>query len=243
MKLKIDKVTKTFGVHHALDELSLDVDECSTLAVVGPSGSGKSTLLRLLAGLECPDRGSISVNDQQLVFEEDFLRSYRRTVGTVFQAFNLFPHLTALENIILPLHQVHGLSREEAHQRGLEFLERFDLKGHAFKKPAELSGGQCQRVAIVRAVAIRSSFLLLDEPTSALDPLMTSEVLDLILELKQEGKHIVLISHHLTFVKKIADWIAYIEDGKVLELAKTAAFFASPSHPQTKQYLAKVLKY
>lgn len=221
----------------------MEIGNCKTLAILGPSGGGKSTLLRLIGGLEIPDSGEIFLDDKKIIFKEKELLHHRRSLGMVFQSFNLFPHLTALENIELPLHRVHGMSLADARDASLQLLRRFGLREHAYKKPSQLSGGQRQRVAIVRAVGIKARLILLDEPTSALDPLMTSEVLDLVQELEKEGRDIILASHHMTFVKKAADWVAFLADGRILEYGPTQRFFSSPKSAQARQFLEKVLKY
>jgi polar amino acid transport system ATP-binding protein len=243
MKLKIEKLTKSFDGNSILKDVSLFIDNFKILAILGPSGGGKSTLLRLIAGLDKPDSGSISINDQPIIFEDEALRKHRRTIGVVFQSFNLFPHLTILENIELPLYRVHQLPLHEAKEIAMQFLKRFDLSECASKKPFQLSGGQRQRVAIVRAIATKVKFLLLDEPTSALDPLMTSEVLDLIMESQKDGINIVLISHHIGFVKKIVDWVTFLDDGKILETTSGANFFSNPKTLPAQRFLEKVLKY
>ncbi len=243
MKLEIHQLTKKFGTQRAISSLDLNLPEFHTLALIGPSGGGKSTLLRLIAGLEHPDSGWIAFDDAPIVFEETALLKHRRKLGIVFQSWNLFPHLTALENICLPLFRVHGLSREEAEARSFELLKRFELDKHAHKKPFALSGGQAQRVALIRAVAPQPKILLLDEPTSALDPLMSAEVLELVLELKVEGRHFILATHHLNFAKKIADWIVFIAEGNVLESGAPSQVFDHPRSTLAKQYMTKVLAY
>lgn len=243
MKLEINDLTKTYGTHRAIDSVTLDLPRCQTLVLLGPSGGGKSTLLRLMEGLEVPDQGWIAFGGQKIVYEEDALREYRKSLGIVFQSWNLFPHMTALDNIVLPLYRVHGLSLEESKERSLELLRRFELDKHADKKPYALSGGQVQRIALIRAVACQPKMLMLDEPTSALDPLMTAEVLDLILELKKEKQNLVLVTHQLQFAKKIADWVIFIDQGKVLESGVAAKVFEDPSSALAKHYMSKILAY
>lgn len=243
MRLEIKGLTKLFGLQQAIVELDLELPDCQTLVLIGPSGSGKSTLLRLMAGLDYPDSGTIKLNDREVVFEEKALIEHRRTLGIVFQSWNLFPHLTALENIVLPLYRVHGISKEEAEVRSMELLRRFDLVKHAHKKPFELSGGQVQRVALIRAIAGQPKMLMLDEPTSALDPLMTAEVLELISELKKEGRDLIFVTHHLSFAKKIADQVLFIAEGKILEKGSVCDVFERPHSALVKQYMATVLAY
>lgn len=243
MKLEIRSLSKKFGKHQAIAPLDLDLPVCQTLAIIGPSGGGKSTLLRLIAGLEYPDEGWISLDGKKIVFEESELREHRRHLGIVFQSWNLFPHLTVLENIALPLYRVHGLSCEEAEARSFELLRRFELDTHAEAKPYELSGGQSQRVALIRAVAIQPKILMLDEPTSALDPLMTAEVLDLIVELKREGRDLIFVTHHLNFARKIADWVLFIAEGKIVESGMTEQVITGSKSPLVKRYMEKILTY
>lgn len=243
MKLEIRGLKKSIAGHSLLESISLALD-FSVLGIMGPSGGGKTTLLKMIAGLIEPDEGEILLNETQVPFEDaKKLLIHRRSLGIVFQSWNLFPHLSALENIVLPLHRVHGESIETAQTKGRELLKRFGLLPHADKKPYELSGGQCQRVAIIRAVANKPFLLLLDEPTSALDPLMTSEVLDLIVELKNEGIAFVLVSHHINFLRQTADKLAFIDHGKLIETGETREFFTHPKEALVADYLSKVLKY
>lgn len=243
MKLEVAGLNKSFDDHPIL----IDIDyaaEFNVLGVIGPSGGGKSTFLRVIAGLLLPDSGKIVLNGQRIPFNDSkALLQYRRSLGIVFQSWNLFPHLSALENIVLPLYRVHGFSLEFAQEEGRKLLNRFGLLSHANKKPYELSGGQCQRVAIIRAVARKPSLLLLDEPTSALDPLMTSEVLDLIVELKKEGIGFILASHHMGFLQKIADQAAFIDQGKWIESGSVEKLFKHPTQAPVIDYFSKVLKY
>jgi polar amino acid transport system ATP-binding protein len=243
MKLDVKNLNKSINHQHILIDIDYSA-EFDVLGVIGPSGGGKSTFLRVVAGLLAPDAGEILLNGRKIPFEDNkSLLIHRRSLGIVFQSWNLFPHLSALENIVLPLHRVHGYSLEQAEEEGRKLLDRFGLASHAGKKPFELSGGQCQRVAIIRAVARKPFLLLLDEPTSALDPLMTSEVLDLIVELKKEGIAFILASHHMTFLQKIADQAAFIDQGRWVESGPVEQLFKSPLQRPVIEYLAKVLKY
>lgn len=226
-----------------LDDVSLSFDEVHSLVLIGPSGGGKSTLLRVMAGLQNPDEGALEINDEAVNFDEPSLRKHRRTIGVVFQSYNLFPHLTALENITLPLEKVHGIASAEARETALQALRRFRLDNHAHKKPAELSGGQQQRIAIARAIAIKPRLLLFDEPTSALDPEMTGEVLDVIEELKQEGRDFILVTHEMGFAKLVGDQIAFLADGKIIEAGSAGQIFDAPQSSQCRDFLARVLKY
>lgn len=243
MKLEVNNINKSFGEHGALHQIHLYLEAFQTLVLIGPSGGGKSTLLRLIGGLEKPDEGLIKLDDRRVPDREPELLEHRKSVGIVFQSWNLFPHLTSIENISLPLYRVHGYSKQEADECAMTLLKRFELEKHAHRKPGELSGGQCQRVAIVRAVAIKPKILLFDEPTSALDPLMAAEVLELINELKESGSHFIMASHHIGFVKKIADYVAFIAEGKLIEYNAAQEFFLDPRSEYIQFFLDKAMKY
>ncbi len=223
--------------------MSLDIPSAHSVVFIGPSGGGKTTLLRILAGLIAPDEGEAHLNGQPLLFDEASLLRHRRTVGTVFQSFNLFPHLTALENITLPLEIVHGQSPDQARQTALDWLRRFQLDSHVGKKPGELSGGQRQRVAIARAAATKPRVLFFDEPTSALDPEMTGEVLDAIEQLRKEGSDLILVTHEMGFARKAADQVVFLAAGRVVESGASAEFFGSPRSEDLKRFLHTVLRY
>ncbi len=243
MEIVLNNLTKTFGPHRVLDDVTLTFSFDHTLALIGPSGGGKSTLLRLLAGLDQPTSGTVSVAGRPLGKTEEELRDFRRGVGVVFQAYNLFPHLSALQNVLLPLTEVHRLAPTEARERARSVLARFQLERHADKQPGQLSGGQRQRVAIARALAIDPQLLLLDEPTSALDPEMTAEVLDVIAELRESGKPIVLVTHEMGFARRTADLVAFVAEGGIPACAPGGDFFERPSHPDVKRFLDRILKY
>jgi polar amino acid transport system ATP-binding protein len=243
MRLRATNLSKSFGRQIVLQNISLDLDQVHTLALIGPSGGGKSTLLRIIAGLETPDSGTLFLNDREIIYSEKELMAHRRTVGTVFQAFNLFPHLTALQNITLPLEKVHQYSPAEAHQIAEAILERFGLSEHGHKSPAQLSGGQRQRIAIARAISIKPKLLLFDEPTSALDPEMTAEVLEVIEELREEGRDLVLVTHQMGFAHRVADQIALLSGGRIVECGPPKQLLDDPQSEITRQFLAKILKY
>ena len=243
MKLEFDAITKRYGGHTVLDAITAQLEFPHVLALLGPSGGGKSTLLRVIGGLESPETGSLTIDGQRVPTGEKSLRTFRSNIGTVFQSWNLFPHLDALANIMLPLTAVHGLAPEAARDRSLELLERLHLTGHAHKRPAELSGGQRQRVAIARAVAIHPRLLLLDEPTSALDPEMTAEVLEVIADLKSEGRTFILVTHAMNFARTVADQVAFLADGRIVEQGSAQTFFSAPQSETVQRFLAKVLKY
>ena len=244
MHLTLNRLSKSFADRPVLDQLTADFGPLRSLALIGPSGGGKSTLLRIIAGLESPDTGSLTLNGLTLDFaDENQLRLHRRQLGVVFQSFNLFPHLTALANLMLPLEKVHGLSSSDAASLARASLKRFHLDDHAHKKPAQLSGGQKQRVAIARAIATKPQLLLFDEPTSALDPEMTAEVLELIEELKADGLNFILVTHEMGFARQVADHVAFLADGKIIEHAPAESLFTSPKTSQAQSFLSRILKY
>ncbi len=229
MNLKLLNLTKNFDDHTVLDNVNLELNGVKALALVGPSGGGKTTLLRLIAELETPTSGVVELD-----------RSHR---GIVFQSYNLFPHLTALQNITLPLTKVHGCSKAEAEEKAVTLMTRFNLAEHIHKKPAQLSGGQQQRIAICRAVATDPDILLLDEPTSALDPEFTAEVLDLIAELRFQGMEIIFVTHEMGFARQVADQVLFVADGCVGFQASAEEFFSEESPKRVREFLGKVLKY
>jgi len=243
MNLALRNLTKSYSGRTVIDDITADLDFPHVLALLGPSGGGKSTLLRLIGGLESPESGSLSVDGTPVPSDKKPLRAYRSNIGTVFQSWNLFPHLDALANVMLPLTAVHGLTADEARLRSEELLERLHLDGHGHKRPAELSGGQRQRVAIARAVAIKPRLLLFDEPTSALDPEMTAEVLDVIADLKAEGRTFVLVTHAMNFARTVADQVAFLAEGRILEHGSAQDFFARPQTDSARRFLDRVLKY
>jgi polar amino acid transport system ATP-binding protein len=243
LKLEVQSLYKSFGNQPVLRDIEVSLEKVHTLALIGPSGGGKSTLLRVIAGLERPDHGRVVLDDEEIIFRERELHRHRKTVGTVFQSFNLFPHLSALSNITLPLEKVHGHSKVEARQIAEEILVRFQLMEHAGKQPAQLSGGQRQRIAIARAISIRPKLLLFDEPTSALDPEMTAEVLEVIEELREEGRDFVLVTHQMGFAKRVADQVALLSGGKIVECGPPAQILDNPQSETGRQFLAKILKY
>ena len=242
MKLHAASLTRSYGQLHALDALTLSM-EAGVLVLIGPSGGGKSTFLRLCGGLDEATSGSLSINDTPLGHDSATLQAWRKRNGFLFQQFNLFPHLTALRNITLPLEKVHGLSPAAATDTARRCLDRFGLLDHAGKLPAQLSGGQQQRAGLARAIAPGPEILLLDEPTSALDPEMTAEVLELIQELAAAGQHIILSTHEMGFAKAVADHVALIAAGKILESGPPSAVFGSPKEALTQRFLAKVMRF
>ncbi|KIQ25756.1 arginine ABC transporter ATP-binding protein [Variovorax paradoxus] len=244
-------VSKSFGALKVLDDVTLTVPQGSVTVILGQSGSGKSTLLRSINHLERVDDGFIAIDGELIGYrrdedtlyelhEKDILRR-RVDVGMVFQNFNLFPHLTVLENIVEAPVSVRGLAREEAEALASELLVRVGLgdKTHAY--PRQLSGGQQQRVAIARALALKPKVLLFDEPTSALDPELVGEVLAVIKELARSGTTLVIVTHEIGFAREVADTIVFMEQGRILETGTPDKVFNAPTHPRTAEFLAKVL--
>ncbi len=250
MKLNIHNLKKIFsGNHVVFDDINLQVDNAHSITILGPSGGGKTTLLRILAGLETPTGGTISINDHVIPYvltippdHSKDLRVYRSKIGMVFQNYNLFPHLTSLQNITLPLEKVHNIPPEEARERAENLFKRFRLVKHSHKKPFQLSGGQKQRIAISRAIAIQPEFLLFDEPTSALDPDFTSEVLDMIEELKGETD-IIIVTHNMGFAHHVSDHILFVAEGGILASTSPDEMFNNTSHPYIHAFFKKILKY
>ena len=243
MKIKVQSLCKQFGDGRLIiDDLDFD-DDVHTLAIIGSSGSGKSTFLRMLGGLLSPTSGTIWVDGQEILQQEANLVAYRKQVGFVFQQGGLFRHMSALDNIAVPLVKVHGYDKVQANQRAMELLERFGLAGDAHKKPSELSGGQQQRVAIARAIAPKPKLLLLDEPTSALDPEYTNEVLDIVNELQKEGMDFVIVTHEMGFARHACEKIAFLHEGKLIESGRSEDVFQHPQTEQLQKFLSKLLEW
>lgn len=237
MKLKFKNVCKNYGNQVVLNNLTGVVSNAKAIVIIGPSGGGKSTLLRILAGLEDPDSGKITLNNHILPKSHKDIREYRKQMAVVFQAFNLFPHLSAIDNIALPLEKVHNFSKSESINRGYKLLEQFKIEEHKDKKPNQLSGGQKQRVAIARAFALNPEVMFLDEPTSALDPDLTYEVLDAIKELKRNNKQLILVTHEMKFAREIGDYGMFIKDGIIFESGEANVFFNNPKSESLKRFL------
>ena len=246
-----ERVSKNFGTNKVLRGISLEVDHGEVLCIVGPSGSGKSTFLRCINHLERVDGGRLSVDGQLVGYRQKGDKLYelklkeaafqRQEIGMVFQRFNLFPHLTAVENITLAPIRVKGLSKAQATARAIELLERVGLgdKGDAY--PAHLSGGQQQRVAIARALAMDPKLMLFDEPTSALDPELVGEVLDVMKELAKSGMTMVVVTHEMGFAREVADTLVFMDEGVVVEAGPPREILSNPQHDRTKAFLSKVL--
>ena len=242
VSVSVEAVWKSFGTESVLRGIDLDVHEHQVVVLIGASGSGKSTLLQCINGLEPGDAGRIMLDSDLDVtaFRTD-LDAVRRRVGIVFQAYNLFPHMTVLDNVTLGQRKVLGRSRAESEERARRLLARFGLEEKAGEYPDRLSGGQQQRVAIVRAVAMSPEILLFDEITSALDPLLVGEVLDAVRELKEEGLTIVMATHEMGFAREAADRVCFLDGGVVLEEGPPAQVLGTPIEQRTREYLARFL--
>lgn len=234
-------VEKWFGTFQALKNVSLNVNQGEKIVLCGPSGSGKSTLIRCINQLEKIERGRIRVNGVELTEGNKNVETIRQEVGMVFQQFNLFPHLTVLENCMLAPRKVRNVSKEAAIATARRFLDRVKIPEQADKYPAQLSGGQQQRVAIARALCMAPKIMLFDEPTSALDPEMVNEVLDTMTDLAQEGMTMVVVTHEMGFARKVADRVIFMDRGEIVETANPEVFFTAPQHERTKLFLGQVM--
>ncbi|OGO65411.1 MAG: peptide ABC transporter ATP-binding protein [Chloroflexi bacterium RBG_19FT_COMBO_50_10] len=239
--IQIDEVFKSFGKIKALQGVSTTVKRGEVLVIIGPSGSGKSTLLRCINMLEHPDSGSIIVDGNSMMHRETDINLVRAEVGIVFQQFNLFPHLTVIENIMLAQRIVRKRKPEEAKQIAEQQLKYVGIPEKAEAFPHELSGGQQQRVAIARALAMNPKIMLFDEPTSALDPEMIKEVLDVMVALAKAGMTMVVVSHEMGFVRAAADRIVFMDQGRIIEEGAPDTFFNNPREERTKAFLSKIL--
>jgi general L-amino acid transport system ATP-binding protein len=234
-------VEKWFDDFQALKGLDLVVGKQEVVVVAGPSGSGKSTLIRCINRLEKHDRGRIVVGGIELSDDIRHIQEIRREVGMVFQSFNLFPHLTVLDNVTLAPRHVRRRSKRDARKAGMELLDRVKIPEQAHKYPGQLSGGQQQRAAIARALAMNPEVMLFDEPTSALDPEMIKEVLDVMEELAQSGMTMIVVSHEMGFARAVADRMAFMAEGEIVEVGTPEHFFENPREERTKQFLAQIL--
>jgi len=234
-------ITKSYGAFKALDGVDLDLRRGEKLVVCGPSGSGKSTFIRCINRLEEPEAGTIAIEGRVVGTGKDELIALRRRVGMVFQQFNLFPHLTVIDNITIAPRRLKGQGRAEAADRAMSLLERVKLADQAHKLASQLSGGQQQRVAIARALAMDPVLMLFDEPTSALDPEMIKEVLDVMLELGQQGMSMIVVTHEMGFARRAADRIVFMDKGRIVAGAAPREFFDNPSHPRLRQFLDNIL--
>jgi ABC-type polar amino acid transport system ATPase subunit len=239
--VQIRDLHKLFGRIHAVDGVDLDVEKGEVIVIIGPSGSGKSTLLRCVNRLEVPDGGTISIDGVDIGSDERQINEMRAEVGMVFQQFNLFPHMTALENIILGPMVVRGWEREHAEALAHELLAKVGIPEKADSYPEQLSGGQQQRVAIARSLAMEPKIMLFDEPTSALDPEMIKEVLDVMLDLAQDGMTMLVVSHEMGFARAAAKRIVFMDEGKIIEITTPELLFTAPKHERTKRFLSQIL--
>ncbi|ABS20703.1 amino acid ABC transporter ATP-binding protein [Bacillus cytotoxicus] len=239
--IQVQNLVKSFGSLHVLKGINLEVKEKEVVVLVGASGSGKSTLLRCLNFLEMYDEGNIRLQGEQIDPQRTDLNKVRENVGMVFQHFNLFPHMTSLENITeAPIH-VKKLDKAKAKEIGMDLLKKVGLEDKANITPHLLSGGQKQRIAIARALAMNPDIMLFDEPTSALDPELVGEVLQVIKELASEGMTMIIVTHEMSFARDVADRVIFMDDGQIVEDAPPEQFFSSPSNERTKQFLRNVL--
>jgi len=238
--IKISKLSKLFGKTKILDEINLDVKRGETLSIIGSSGCGKSTLLKCINGLEKVSSGSITVAGEDITEKRTNLNKIRTRMGIVFQQFNLFPHMTVKQNIILAPIKVKKMKRNEAEFIAMELLERVGLLDKLDKYPDQLSGGQAQRVAIARCLAMQPDIMLFDEPTSALDPQMTIEVCDTLKDLANDDLTMVIVTHEMSLAKEISDNVAFLSKGKIIEKASPEEIFSNPKEPETMKFLESV---
>ncbi|MCX6957712.1 MAG: ATP-binding cassette domain-containing protein [Verrucomicrobiae bacterium] len=248
MKITVSHLKKSFTIDHLrielFKDLSFSVEFDHVLALLGCSGSGKTTLLRMLAGLELPDEGEVIIDEEPLQFHStEWLQHYQEKLGFVFQQQNLFPHYTALENIVMPLTLVHHEEPATAKEKAAAIMKRLRIFQHASKKPHQLSGGEAQRVAIARALVTEPRFLLLDEPTASLDVEMKVEILDFIAELKTMDTPIVLVTHEIGFARQCAEQVLFMDQGSILEQGETKTFFEQPQQARLKKFLSSVFAY
>lgn len=239
--ITLKNVSKWYGQFQVLTDCTTEVKKGEVVVVCGPSGSGKSTLIKTVNGLEPIQQGEIFVNDIQVNSKKTDLAKLRSKVGMVFQHFELFPHISIIENLTLAQVKVLNRDKKAAEAKGLKLLERVGLASHANKFPAQLSGGQQQRVAIARALCMDPIAMLFDEPTSALDPEMINEVLDVMVELANEGMTMMVVTHEMGFAKKVANRVIFMDEGKIIEDSKKEDFFANPKSDRAKDFLAKIL--
>ncbi|MBN3749516.1 amino acid ABC transporter ATP-binding protein [Burkholderia sp. Se-20373] len=239
--ISISNVSKWYGPFQVLTDCTTEVRKGEVVVVCGPSGSGKSTLIKTVNGLEPFQQGGILVNGQSVGDRKTNLSKLRSKVGMVFQHFELFPHLSITENLTLAQVKVLGRGKDEANEKGMKLLDRVGLKAHAHKFPGQLSGGQQQRVAIARALSMDPIAMLFDEPTSALDPEMINEVLDVMVELAQEGMTMMVVTHEMGFAKKVAHRVIFMDQGAIVEDDRKDDFFSNPKSERAKDFLAKIL--
>ncbi len=241
--IQLENVDKFFGDFQALTNVSLSVKKGERIVVCGPSGSGKSTLIRCINRLEEHDNGKIVVNGHELTGAVKDIDAVRSEVGMVFQSFNLFPHLTIIKNLMLAPRLVRKSSKSEARDTAMKYLERVKIPEQADKFPSQLSGGQQQRVAIARALCMNPLVMLFDEPTSALDPEMISEVLDVMVDLAEEGMTMIVVTHEMGFARRVADLVVFMDNGEIVETNPPKEFFDNPKNERTKLFLSQILTH
>ena len=241
--IRIEGMHKWFGNFHALKDIDLEVFQGEKIVICGPSGSGKSTLIRCINRLEEHQQGLINVHGTDLTSDLKDIETIRSDVGMVFQSFNLFPHLTILENCVLAPIWVRRMPRKEAEDIAMDLLERVKIPEQALKYPGQLSGGQQQRVAIARALCMRPKIMLFDEPTSALDPEMIKEVLDTMIELAQDGMTMLVVTHEMGFARKVANRVIFMDEGEIIEENDPETFFNKPQNDRTKLFLSQILNH
>ena len=234
-------VDKWFGEFHVLRDISLTVEAGERIVICGPSGSGKSTLIRSINGLETHEKGEIVVLGTKLTRDVRSLEAVRAHTGMVFQSFNLFPHLSVLDNLCLAPQWVKKMPRKAAEEQAYTLLDRVRIRSHAMKYPGQLSGGQQQRVAIARALAMNPRIMLFDEPTSALDPEMVKEVLDVMIELAEGGMTMLVVTHEMGFARAVADRVIFMDQGAIVEQGPPQEFFEAPKHARTREFLSQIL--
>jgi ABC-type polar amino acid transport system ATPase subunit len=239
----LENVCKYFGGFKALSDVNLTVHKGERIVVCGPSGSGKSTMIRCINRLEEHDSGRIFVAGKELTDDVKDIDAVRREVGMVFQSFNLFPHLKVLDNLTLALKLVRKAAKSEARDTAMRYLERVHIPDQADKYPSQLSGGQQQRVAIARALCMNPEVMLFDEPTSALDPEMINEVLDVMVELAEEGMTMICVTHEMGFARSVADAVVFMDQGEIVEAERPDAFFNNPKSDRTKLFLSQILSH
>lgn len=239
--IELEHVDKFFGDFQALKDINLKVGRQEVVVVIGPSGSGKSTMIRCINRLEEHDNGRIVVDGIELSEDVRNIQEIRRETGMVFQQFNLFPHLSVIDNITLAPRQVRHTPKQEAEALAMELLERVRIPEQAHKYPGQLSGGQQQRVAIARSLAMRPKVMLFDEPTSALDPEMINEVLDAMKDLAREGMTMIVVTHEMGFAREVADRVVFMADGQIVEVGTPEHFFTNPQEDRTKLFLSQIL--
>lgn len=239
--ITMNLVNKYFGHNHVLKDITMNVKSGEKLVVIGPSGSGKSTMIRCMNMLEKPDSGTVTVDGKELTQPKSPLKAVRQEVAMVFQQFNLYPHMTVLENLTIAPVLVQKVKKEEASENGMKFLDRVGLRDKADAYPSQLSGGQQQRVAIARALNMHPKIMLFDEPTSALDPEMIQEVLDVMIELAHTGITMVCVTHEMGFARQVADRVLFMAEGEILEEGTPEHFFVNPQNERAQQFLSKII--